>query len=133
MGKFLFLFRRAPEREDIPDDSIVAVAREEGDGRFPLLRPSRATRPHRRKVPPHREPSKRKKLAVRLAQIALERSRRADACHEIFYRRKFPEIHRRVASCKTSKFLLSDFQYSFGRYIHVGGVAFTFLRPRGNS
>ena len=77
MGKFLFLFRRAPEREHVPDDAVVAVPREEGDGRLPLLSPSRATTRH--EVAPHREAAEQQDLAVRLAQITLERASPSDA------------------------------------------------------
>ena len=64
------LLRRAPEREHVPDDAVVAEAREEGDGRRPLGGASRATTRH--EVAPHREAAEQEHLAVRLAQITLE-------------------------------------------------------------
>ena len=43
-----YLRRRAPVAEDGPDDAVVALLGEEGDGRHPFLSPTRATRPFRR-------------------------------------------------------------------------------------
>ena len=45
MNRIYCSVRRAPVAEDIPDDPVVALLREEGDGRLPFMRPARATRP----------------------------------------------------------------------------------------
>ena len=66
----LLLVRRAPEREHVPDDAVVAKAREEGGGRRPLGGASRATTRH--EVAPHCEAPEQQHLAVRLAAVALE-------------------------------------------------------------
>ena len=62
MNRIYCSVRRAPVAEDIPDDPVVALLREEGDGRLPFMRPARATRPI--PVAPAAAPG-RQRLAVR--------------------------------------------------------------------
>ena len=45
MNRIYCSVRRAPVAEDIPDDPVVALLREEGEGRLPFMSPARATRP----------------------------------------------------------------------------------------
>lgn len=59
MNRIYCSVRRAPVAEDIPDDPVVALLREEGDGRLPFMRPARAT-----PVAPAAAPG-RQRLAVR--------------------------------------------------------------------
>ena len=67
MNRIYCSVRRAPVAEDIPDDPVVALLREEGDGRLPFMRPARATRPIWREVAPHRKATTCEDFAVRRA------------------------------------------------------------------
>ena len=54
MNRIYCSVRRAPVAEDIPDDPVVALLREEGDGRLPFMRPARATLKFYRSLLPRR-------------------------------------------------------------------------------
>ena len=76
------LLCRAPVREDVPYDPVVALLREEGDGRLPFMRPARATRPIWREVAPHHEAATGEDFAVRLPHVLLVRAVLSNAGHK---------------------------------------------------